>query len=153
MILDAYALIAFLEDEPAASVVEALLQDRDITTWTTAVTVAEVIDRLSRTGRTSADEAAADVAQLGLFVSPVDAQLGVLAGSLRATGYHRTRSSLSLADCVVAAEALRARVPLATADPDLLDVVSSQGGSFVALPASDGSVHTPAVLHFGAPLA
>jgi len=112
-----------------------------------------VVDRIARAGSTSADEAAADLAQLDLDISPVDAQLGMLAGALRADGYHRSRSPLSLADCVVAAEALRSRVPLATADPHLLDLVYSRGGSFVALPASDGTVHTPEVLHFSPPLA
>lgn len=66
---------------------------------------------------------------------------------LRASAYHRTDAPLSLADCIVAAEALRSGEPVAAADPHLLDLVAAHGGSFVALPASDGTVHSPKVLY------
>jgi len=78
---------------------------------------------------------------------------GVRAGLLRAEAFHRSEAPLSVADCIVAAGALRCRYALATADPHLLDLLASRGGSFVALPGSDGTVHPPGVLHFGAPLA
>ena len=153
MILDANALVAELRDEPAADIVSGLLRDPDEYCRTISTAAAEAIDRTSRLGGHPAEEVALSLLRLGLEITPVDENLGILAGVLRAEAYHRTRSPVSLADCIVAAEALRCRDVLVTSDPALLDVVASRGGSFVALPASDGSVHTPTVLHFGAPLA
>ena len=153
MILDAYALVAELRDEPAAEIVSGLLLDPDVYCRTISTAAAETVDRVSRLGGHPAQEVALRLLQLGLEITPVDDDLGIRAGVLRADAYHRTWAPLSMADCLVAAEALRCRDVLATADPHLLDLVASRGGSFVALPASDGTVHTPEVLHFGAPLA
>lgn len=153
MILDAYALVAYLRDEVAADKVEAVLLDPDIRTRTMATTAAEVVDRTSRLESVAAEDVAADVRQLGIELTPVDHQLGLQAGILRANAYHRTRSPLSLADCVVAAEGLRSGELVATSDPHLLDLVAAQGGSFLALPDTNGRAHSPAVLYPGEPLA
>ena len=153
MILDAYALVAGLRGEVAADVVCGLLLDENLDCRTISTAAAETVDRVSRLGGHPAEEVALSLLRLGLEITPVDDDLGIRAGVLRAEAYHRTSAPLSMADCLVAAEALRCRDVLATADPHLLDLVASRGGSFVALPASDGTVHTPEVLHFGAPLA
>lgn len=153
MILDAYALVAQLRDEAAAEIVSGLLGDENLHCRTLATAAAEAMDRVSRLGGHPPEEVALSLLELGLELTPVDEDLGVRAGVLRAEAYHRIRSPLSLSDCLLAAETLRCRDVLATADPALLDLVASRGGSWVALPASDGSVHTPEVLHFGAPLA
>lgn len=153
MILDTYALVAELRDEPAAEVVSGLLLDEDLHCRTLSTAAAETVDRVSRLSDRPADQVALSLLQLGLEITPVDDDLGIRAGVLRAEAYHRTRTPLSLADCIVAAEALRCRNVLATADPHLLDLVASRGGSFIALPAADGSVHEPDVLYPGEPLA
>lgn len=69
----------------------------------------------------------------------VDALTGSAAGRLRARHYHRTRCSISMADCVAAETARRHDRPLATADPDLLDVCHTENISVAVLPDSTGS--------------
>jgi len=86
-----------------------------------------------------------DLEQLGLHPIVVDEQIGLHAGLLRARHYHSRTRQVSLADCIAAAAVLL--VPdvdaLATADPDLLDLVDAEGGRTHPLPASDGSIWTP----------
>lgn len=145
MILDAYALVAGLRGEAATETVRGLLMDPDLCCRTISTAAAETVDRVSRLGGHPPQQVALGLLELGLEITPVDEDLALRAGVLRAEAYHRTRSALSLCDCLVAAEALRCRDVLVTADPALLDLVASRGGSFVALPASDGSVHAPVV--------
>jgi predicted nucleic acid-binding protein len=145
VILDAYALVAELRDEPAAEVVSRLLVAEDLYCRTISTAAAETVDRVSRLGGHPPEQVGLSLLELGLDITPVDEDLAVRAGVLRAEAYHRTRSPLSLCDCIVAAEALRCRDVLVTADPALLDLVTSRGGSVIALPASDGSVHEPDV--------
>lgn len=153
MILDAYALVAGLRAEAASEDVRGLLLDPDLYCRTLSTVAAETVDRVSRLGGHPAEQVALALLELGLEITPVDDALGVRAGVLRTEAYHRTRSPLSLSDCILAAETLRCRDVLVTADPALLDLVASRGGSFIALPASDGSVHTPEVLPLVSPLA
>lgn len=83
----------------------------------------------------------ADLAVLsdaGMSLAPVSAEVGMLAGRLRACHYHRERMAVSLADCVGAATALSTNRPLATADPALADLIRAEGGSLHALPNSTG---------------
>ena len=64
-VLDAYAVIALLRDEPAATAVqELLLTDEEAAL--SALGVSEVVDFLVRLAGVSEDDAALDVAQLGL---------------------------------------------------------------------------------------
>ncbi len=151
MLLDAYAVVALLVGEPAGDVVRALVDDPAVHVRLTSLHAAEVVDRLARGWDAPPEQVAADVVQLGLDVTPVDDQLALLAGALRARVYDRSRAPLSLADCVAAAEALRCALPLVTADPHLLDLLAREGGTFVALPASDGTRHDPAFRLEGAP--
>ncbi len=139
IVLDAYAVIALLRAEPAAAEVEATL-NRGAAVLT-AVGVGEVLDHLIRLVGADEEEAALDVAQLGLLDGGVvTAQLGGAAGRLRARRYHRTRCAVSMADCI-AAESARALVQaLATSDPHLLDVCHAEGIDYIVLPQSDGSV-------------
>ena len=141
-VLDAYAVIAHLRAEPAAAEVRALLKSTEVAL--TAVGVAEVLDYLIRIVGANEEDAALDLAQLGLLDAiPVTAALGADAGRLRARHYHRTRCPVSMADCV-AAEAARSRAePLATSDPDLLTVCHLEDIGRVALPGSGGSIWTP----------
>ncbi len=141
-VLDAFAVIAYLRAEPAAAEVRALLKGTEVAL--TAVGVAEVLDHLIRIVGANEEDAALDLAQLGLLdATPVTATLGADAGRLRARHYHRTRCPVSMADCV-AAEAARSRAePLATSDPELLTVCHLEDIGRVVLPASDGSIWTP----------
>lgn len=140
-VLDAYAVLAFLKGEAAATHVQTLLQEPDAAL--TSLGVAEVIDHLVRVVGADEEDATLDLAQLGILDgTPVEPATGVAAGRLRARRYHRTRCAVSLADCV-AAEIARARGrPLATSDPHLLDVCHAEGIDVAVLPASNGDVWT-----------
>ncbi|MCL2779922.1 MAG: PIN domain-containing protein [Actinomycetia bacterium] len=141
-ILDTYAVIAFLNGESAASEVRALLAAGDARQ--TAIGVAETVDHRVRLSGRSERQAVVDLGLLGLLEAvPVDFAIGADAGRLRARHYHRTRCAVSMADCVAAAVAQSAHEPLATSDPDLLDMCFREGIAVVPLPGSDGSRWTP----------
>ena len=137
-VLDAYAVIAYLRDEPAADHVRPLLAAGDAAL--TAVGLAEVLDHLVRVADAEEDDVVLDLAQLGLIEAiPVEATIGNAAGRLRARHYHRARCPISMADCIAAEIARVTRRPLATADPDLLDVCLAERIEIIPLPGSDGT--------------
>ncbi|MGH9151933.1 MAG: PIN domain-containing protein [Acidimicrobiales bacterium] len=141
-LLDAYAVLAYLKGEVAAPEVRVLLDDAAASL--TAVGLAEVIDHLVRLAGVEEEDAVLDLAQLGLLDGrPVDSVLGMAAGRLRARHFDRRRCQVSLADCVAAEAARAGGEPLATADPDLLDVCHAEGIAVVVLPGSTGTRWTP----------
>lgn len=76
----------------------------------------------------------------GLEVEPVWMRAVWLATSLRSRHYHRTRSAVSLADCICIATALALETDLATTDPALARVARDAGLSVIALPDSNGQL-------------
>lgn len=137
-VLDAYAVLAYLRAEPCADDVAALLRTATILS---AANAAEVVDQLTRVYGSDPDDVHADLALLanaGMQLAPVTADLGLLAGRLRAKHYHRDRVAVSLADCIAAATALTNNRPLATSDPALAGVVRAEGGRIHGLPDSRG---------------
>lgn len=139
IVLDAYALLAFLKGEAAAHEVRRILESGEAAALT-AVGVTEVLDHLVRIVGADEESATLDLAELGLLEGcVVDGEIGAAAGRLRARHYHRTRCAVSLADCVAAevARALGAR--LATSDPHLLDLCQVEGIEAEVLTASDGT--------------
>jgi predicted nucleic acid-binding protein len=138
-VLDAYAVVAYLRDEPCAGEVARVLDHGP--TMITAINVAEVVDQLVRVCGSHRDDVLADLALLsyaGMAILPVTADDGLAAGQLRARHYHRERCPVSLADCTAAAVALGRRVDLATADPALAAVVRAEGGTVHPLAGSRG---------------
>lgn len=141
-ILDSYAVIAFLRAEPAAQEVRPLLDGGDATL--TAVGIAEVLDHLVRLAGVNEEDAALDLAQLGLLEGVVvDSDLAVAAGRLRARRCHRTRCAISMADCIAAEAARSTMTSVATSDPHLLDTCHVENISVIVLSASDGTRWTP----------
>lgn len=141
-VLDAYAVLAYLKGEVAAPEVRILL-DGDASSLT-ALGVAEVLDHLVRIAGADEEDAALDVAQLGLLDGlVVDSTLGIAVGQLRARHYHRRRCEVSLADCVGAEVARSRGEALATSDAHLLDVCHAEGIAVILLPGSTGSRWTP----------
>ncbi len=138
MIFDAYAVLALLKGEPAAADVQRLLEAGQAPALT-AVGVAEVLDHLVRLEGATEEDAALDLAQLGLAEAiPVDAGLATHAGLLRARHYHRSTRAVSLADCVAAEVARAEGSSLVTADPHLLELCRDEGIDAVVLPDSSG---------------
>lgn len=137
-VLDAYAVLAFLRDEPAADEVRLLMEAGDAVL--TSMGLGEVFDYLVRPVGVDEEEAALDLAEPRLLdACPVPASVGAAAGRLHARHYHRTRCAVSMADCI-AAETARSRAePLATSDPHLLDVCERELIDVIVLPGLDGS--------------
>jgi predicted nucleic acid-binding protein len=137
-VLDSYAVLAFLKNEPAAERVGELIAAVP-TPALTALGVAEVLDHLVRLMGVDEEDAVLDLAQLGLAEAvDVDVELASLAGRLRARHYHRRDRAVSLADCVAAEAARRYRGPLATSDPHLLDTCEAEGIAYEVLVDSTG---------------
>lgn len=133
-LLDAYALIALLKEEAAADDVELLVRKGAAIT---SVNLAECIDRLvSRDGFAESllRELLGPLGGVGLAVLAVSEAHAWRAASLRARYYHRSKSALSLADCVFLAAA-GPDDSIATADPAVLKVARAEGIASVALPA------------------
>lgn len=128
-VLDAYAIVALLRGEPGADAVGRLFERPDDAPAISAANVAEVVDVLVRHYRRSSDEVAEKLDWLavgGLGTVPVTDEIARRAGVLHAGHYHRTRSPLSLADCLCLATALDRGDSLATADAPLLEAARAE---------------------------
>ncbi len=139
IVLDAYALVAFLADERAADEVEALLRDGDAAV--TVVNLAEAIDVTQRVHALPPEEVRAAVeALLGdvLAVLVPSEREAWRAAELRSRYYDRSRRPLSLADCFLLAAAGE-RDEIATADPALAETARDEGTAVVTLPDSTGA--------------
>jgi len=107
-VLDASAVLAFLQDEPGAGSVEAKLQRSIIS----SVNLAEVVSKLTDRGLSTGDTRVM-IGHLGFEIANVDAALGVRAGLLR----RDTRAfGLSLGDRICLALAEREGLPALTTD-------------------------------------
>lgn len=144
IVLDAYALEAYLNDEVvAADIVEPLILSGQ-QVLISGINLAETLDRMIRVNGAMRHELEIDLIGLGLTVSGVDASVAFDAAALRAAHYHRSRRAVSLADCCAAALSLDRDAPLVTSDPALLALLHDEGGRYVALPNSVGEVWSPA---------
>jgi predicted nucleic acid-binding protein len=142
IVLDSYAVLALLKGEPSADEVAGFLA-RDEQAALTVLGVAEVVDHLVRLVGADEDDAVLDVAQLGLdSPPPLDADLALRAGLLRARHYHRKNRAVSLADCVAAETARPTGSLLATADPHLLDMCRAEGVAVIPLRDTGGQLWT-----------
>ena len=143
IVLDSYAVLALLKGEAGATAVRRLLQGNEPVQLTT-LGVAEVIDHLVRLCGATEDDAALDLAQLGLAEGlTIDAIVGLRAGVFRARHYHRRDCAVSLADCVAAAVADSRHATLASADAHLLSACLAEGIGVLALPDSNGYTWHP----------
>lgn len=91
-VLDAYAVLAYLRDEPAAEPIGELLH---APTMLSAVNATEVIDQLVRVYARDHDDVHADLvllAHTGMELSAVPTEVGMLAGRLRARHYRAWQS-------------------------------------------------------------
>jgi PIN domain nuclease of toxin-antitoxin system len=138
ILLDAYALHAFVVGEEAADEVEQLLRTGPAAV--VATNLAEIVDGLVRKEGWSDTDV---VERLGMVVGPivevrpVADTVGWRAGLLRARHYRRTSCPVSLADCVLLASA-RPGERIATADPAVAAVARAEGIGLVPLPDTSG---------------
>ena len=119
-VFDAWSIMAYLQGEPAATDVEALLVEayrNSIPRLMSVVNIAEVWYALARRGSEArADQRLADISQLGVEYQPADLELALVAAKLKA------QYKMSLADCFASALAMRADADLITGDPEFSQV-------------------------------
>jgi predicted nucleic acid-binding protein len=134
VLLDAYALIALLAEEPAADEVETLLRRGE--TAITAVNLAEALDVLQRVQRIPRERLEALTVPLvgeRMTFIPISERIARDAADIRARRYHRTRAPISLADCILLAAAKQSDT-LATADRPLIRVAEAENVEVRTLP-------------------
>jgi len=113
-VLDAYAVLALLADEPGADEVAALLADESIRFHVSAVNVGEIVYVLLR----RAGEQAAAAAESAVYDHPRITVAGATRDRIRAAAAIKARGGLSLADAFAAALAEEVASPLITGDPE-----------------------------------
>jgi predicted nucleic acid-binding protein len=134
VLLDAFALIALLADEPAADEVEALLRRGEAAI--TAVNLAEALDVLQRVqgiSRERLQELTMPLVGERMTLIGIDERIARDAADIRARRYHRTRAPVSLSDCILLA-ATGASDTLATADRPLIRVAEAENVRVRTLP-------------------
>jgi predicted nucleic acid-binding protein len=138
-LLDAYALIALLVEEPAAGEVETILRGGDASV--VVVNLAEAIDVSQRAhGLAHEDVRAILDPLLGDTIEVVssDESHAWVAAELRTRHYDRRTSALSLADCLLLAHARADGDRIATPDPPLANAARAEDLEVVGLPDSAG---------------
>ena len=119
-VLDAYAVIAFLENEPGAEKVEKILisgKDKEDALLMTAVNYGEVYySILKERGKKVAEEEIKKIDTLRIEVIPVDASLAKIAGEYKAS------KKMSYADCFAGALAKQKNGYLITGDKEFKEI-------------------------------
>lgn len=134
ILLDAYALIAFLAGGPAADRVRGILRDGQASV--ASANLAETLDvcqRLRGLPVSRTMEVLEPLFEGSLTVIPLDLDTARRAAEVRARHYHRASRPLSLADAVLIASAT-SDDRIATADPHALAVAAAEGIDAIALP-------------------
>ena len=120
VVLDSWAVIAYLEDEAAAGKVADIISDaheEQIPLLMTVVNAGEVWYIVAR--QTSGAEADASIKQLrDLGIKLVDADRSLA----KDAGYFKSKNKMSFADCFAAALAKQRKAHLATGDPEFKQV-------------------------------
>ena len=131
-LLDAYALVAFLSDEPAAAEVGLIIGSGDAAI--SSVNLGEAAQRVLRHSDMTAGELRELVASIPIAVIPFTEPQAWRAAELRARYYRRKTSDVSLADCCFVAVATHAD-RIATADKAVLRMAAAEGIGTTPLPA------------------
>jgi predicted nucleic acid-binding protein len=120
IVLDSWAVIAYLEDEQAAEKVADIISDaheESMPLLLTVVNAGEVWYIVAR--ETSAAEADASIKQLrDLGIEFVEADWNLA----KDAGYFKSKNKMSFADCFAAALARQHKAHLATGDPEFKQV-------------------------------
>ena len=122
LVLDSWAVIAYLEDEAAAEKVADIIADaheEGIPLLMSVVNAGEVWYIVAR--ETSTSEADSSIKQLrDLGVQIIDADWEIARGA----GHFKSKNRMSFADCFAAALAKQRKAQLATGDPEFKQVES-----------------------------
>lgn len=127
ILLDAFALVAFIKGEPAADAVEELLRSG---VEVSAVSLAEALDVVGRLDGVEAKTLRDLVEPLlvgSITLTSITARHAWSATEIRRTHYRRKKCPLSLGDCFLLAVAAGGSGELATSDPDVIRVAREEG--------------------------
>jgi ribonuclease VapC len=120
VVLDSWAVIAYLEDEDAAAKVADIIadsHDEQVPLLMTVVNTAEVWYIVAR--QTSASDADSSMKQLrDLGIQFIDADLGLA----KEAGYFKSKNKMSLADAFAAALAKQRKAHLVTGDSEFKQI-------------------------------
>ena len=140
ILLDAYALVAFLAEERAADEVEEVLRRGGCAI--SVVNLAEAVDVCGRVHGLPLAQARHVIELLAStdHLELVTPSVAVVwrAAELRRRNYRARTSALSLADCFLLATAEQGD-EIATSDGPVLSVARDEGFDVIALPDSDGN--------------
>lgn len=121
-VLDSWALIAFLEDEPSAGQVEKLLLEAQAGAHKLLLSVVNwgeiYYNTMRRVSREVAEEKARDIAALPIEIVPVDSDLTLA----REAAIFKATRKMAYADCFAAALAKLRNAELVTGDPEFKHV-------------------------------
>lgn len=138
-VLDAYAIVALIVDEPAAQAVEQIVRSGNAAI--TSINLGEAIDVSARVHGLDPEETREIVEPLvlggHLTVIAPSGTAAWRAARLRIAHYQRRTRPISIADCFLLAAAGSAD-RIATADPEVAEVARAEGIELIALPDSSG---------------
>jgi predicted nucleic acid-binding protein len=121
-VLDSFALLAYLQDEPVASRIEKLLDNADrgkCQLFLSVINLGELLYITERRGGVAkAQDALALIRQLPIQVVPADEQMVFAAAHIKAN------HTLSYADAFVVAIAMQESASILTGDPEFQAVES-----------------------------
>jgi PIN domain nuclease of toxin-antitoxin system len=137
VVLDAYAVVAALVGERARADVEPLI-GRGVLTAPNVAEVMDVCVRVHANDERVVRERLEWLATGGLEMPPLDSNLALTAGALRARHYRKRHCEISLGDCFALALAKRRNLSLATSDPHLALAARSESVNVVPIPDSRG---------------
>lgn len=137
VVLDAYAVVAALVGERARADVEPLLP-KGVLSAPNAAEVLDVCVRVHANDKRVVRERIGWLVTGGLELAPLDPDLALAAGALRARHYRKRDCEISHGDCFALALAKQRKAPLATADPDLASVARAEDVEVFGLPDSRG---------------
>jgi predicted nucleic acid-binding protein len=116
-VLDAYAMMAFLEDEPGANQVRELIlraEDRKVKLLMSVVNLGEVWYSIAKTSTASkADEFIREIQGMAIEIVNIDW------GITRIAAEFKSKGKISYADCYAAALSKARRAELITGDKEL----------------------------------
>jgi len=122
IVLDAWSVMAYLEDEPAGERVESLIADAhegDIPLMMSVVNVAEIWYAFARrSSEDKANQSILELKQLGIEFFDADLKLALEAARFKA------QHKMSLADCFAAALAKENKADLVTGDSEFKQIES-----------------------------
>lgn len=137
--LDAYALVAFFAEEPAAHDVEGILRSECVMS---CVNFAESLDVLERVYGVDEEELRTRLDPLLSDVIGIDSPGATdawAAARLRSEYYERSSCALSMADCFLLAMGARLGIAVATADPGVAATARKESIDLIPLPDREGN--------------